>query len=77
MKNTSSMYINGYPQRVRIVPDNTSSEKPSGYIIIDEENKKCIGVISISDDNHCWEIDSELNIEAESDILDYLLAYHK
>lgn len=79
MKKTTSIYVDGCQKDIAIIADRWTNgqsgfENASGYVIIDQENEKCVGLISVTDDKHLWEIDSDLSIEAENDILQYMLA---
>lgn len=78
MKKIALIDVNGRLQNITIVPERWKNgqsgfENASSYVIIDEENEKCVGTISVTDDKHFWEIDSDLSLDAENDILHYIL----
>ena len=79
MKKITSIRVDGCQKDIAIIADRWTNgqsgfENASGYLIIDEENEKCVGSISVTDNKHFWEIYTELGFEAEHDILSYMLA---
>lgn len=72
-----SIKINGHPINVIIIPEHwnnkqTGFENADIYLVMDVVREKRIATIAFTEDKTEWKIDSELDREAENEIIDFI-----
>jgi hypothetical protein len=72
-----SININGKPKNAIIIPEHwnnnqTGFENADVYLIVDGEDESRLAAIAFSEDKSAWEINSELDGEAQNDLIDYI-----